>query len=624
MLGPGEIFGQNYTGPYISNGKFQKSVAFGESVPLSATDSFSRLHDTSRVYYGPGGHRTAADSLYRERVKGLGKIPSLAGDAVLYGSAVENSLSTLANSVATGARFAGLPGAFAGLVYGGVKNLISLEDYVVNRDKYKRDVKAMEKLDPHPNLQLGFQGDVSSSPLLRRTLPTSKNSIKEDEDIVPTTVTKSAGSGTVSVTPDITTTEEIGEKPSVTPPVQWLGGGEYSTMVKKSKNKQQPKQKKKGVVVTKPKVPKQRPAAGKFGPITTISTAPVAIGNSVTGSATEVLNSGPNSITLRGRDFMFSPIGTGSVTTWTLCGGTPLSPAAFADTTLAQYMRMYAKYRFKQIVVHYITASPTSATGDVMFYYGKDRSSVFLNQTSPQLLGFVMSDPNTVIGPQWTNHSAVLKPTGEWKLTDYGMHDGIEEYADGELFLLSKTNTTSTPGYVIFDYVIEFAMHQLQPRLAEFPIPKIQWFQTRIGRNVTAVTTGYSTYNYLLEVMGNNISGTAAAPPSSCQPGDVFKIILDVTNSAVGSWTAVTVGTLFQIKTGATQHAITVTDGMTLYAVATTTAGAFGLYTTPSEAFNPVDTSAIRYGVADTITFGLQCWLSYVGSISDKSIYPNF
>ena len=241
-----------------------------------------------------------------------------------------------------------------------------------------------------------------------------------------------------------------------------------------------------------------------FGAVATVNTAPVAIGNSVRGSKS-VVRASSEGVVVSGRDFAFTPVGTSTVATWTICGGTPLCPAAFGDTAIRQYMQMYQKFKWRRLIAHYITSSPTSSTGDVMFYRQKNRNSVFLNQTSSQLLPFVMSDEDTIIGPQWTNHSCDLSITPEWRSTDYGMNSDLNEYAAGDLFLLSKTNSTDSPGYVIFDYVIEFRDLQISPRLLTLPIPRIQWYQTNLGITATAVTVGDSLS---FSITGNDLSGT--------------------------------------------------------------------------------------------------------------------
>jgi len=367
--------------------------------------------------------------------------------------------------------------------------------------------------------------------------------------------------------------------------------------------------------------------ASQFGPVSTIATAPVAIGNSVRGAAKNITRTKAG-VRIRGRDFMFAPIGTvATVTNWSVVGGSPLTPAAFADSIIANYQRMYMRFKFHSFVVHYITSSPTSANGDVLFYYSKDRTSVFLNQTSNQFLPFIFTDQNTVMGPQWTNHSARFAVTGDWKLTDYGMHDGVEEYADGELFLLSKTSTVDSPGYVIFDYDLEFAEECFQPRLLTFPIPRIQWRNISFGLTTTAVTKDSTFYGV---IQGSNLSGVASAMPANTAVGDIYKIIIDVTNSDVASWVNVTASNLMEDAVFNADQAFVMTDGFTAYAVWN---GSFlNLFQNATAAYvaqsllNPASNgnSSLAYGVAATVTYTLQAWVSYVGSVTHTANLPNF
>jgi hypothetical protein len=303
-----------------------------------------------------------------------------------------------------------------------------------------------------------------------------------------------------------------------------------------------------------------------------------------------------------------------------MCGGVPLTPAAFADSVIANYQRMYMKFRFHSFVVHYITSSPTSANGDVMFYYSKDRSSVFLNQTSNQLLPFVFTDQNTVLGPQWTNHSAKFTVSGDWKLTDYGMHDGIEEYADGEMFLLSKTSTSDSPGYVIFDYDVEFAQESFQPRLLLFPIPRIGWTQTNL--TLIAVNAGQDG-GITFGVSGNAISGAPAAEPTGATFGDMYKVIMDITNSAPSSWTGATAANLVQNLIGGNRNTITLSDGFTCYALKKQNSAQWILYANPTIAY--AQGISFSYGVtANPLTANIQVWVSYIGTVEEVGNLPNF
>jgi len=51
--------------------------------------------------------------------------------------------------------------------------------------------------------------------------------------------------------------------------------------------------------------------------VSTINTAPVAIGNSIKGAKSIIQPSKNGGVRIIGRDFMFAPIGTGAVLGWT-------------------------------------------------------------------------------------------------------------------------------------------------------------------------------------------------------------------------------------------------------------------------------------------------------------------
>lgn len=373
--------------------------------------------------------------------------------------------------------------------------------------------------------------------------------------------------------------------------------------------------KKKKMTVGKKTKAKSRPQK-QFGAVTSIQTAPVAIGNSIKGAQSQVVQS-KNGVTVKSRDFMFSAKGSGAVQTWTVVGGTPITPAVFVDSTLRNYMQMYQKYRWKSLAVHYITSSPTTANGDIMFYHQKNRESVFLNQTSTQLLPFVLNDDDTVIGPQWTNHSVQLHIAGKWKSTDYGMTPELEMYADGDLFLLSKTSTTDSPGYVLFDYEVEFQELQISPRLLSLPLPRAQWYQSNIAITGAALTTGQVT-NLLFVVNGNDISGTASTAPPGVANGDIYKVIIDLSNAA--AMVNATPSTLLRINEVNGFNTISVQDGTTLYALYN--GAAFILYPNATAAFTGAGN--LVSNLTGSITASFQVWLSLIGTVGNTNFNPNF
>lgn len=365
----------------------------------------------------------------------------------------------------------------------------------------------------------------------------------------------------------------------------------------------------------------QKRTGKQFGPVATINTAPVAIGNSVRGSKQQVVQT-RNGVTVRGRDFAFNPIGSNTITNWTVVGGTPLTPAAFSDSTLRQYLQMYQKFKWISCVVHYITSSPTTSNGDVMFYYAKNRDNVFLNQTSTQLLPFVLSDEDTIIGPQWMNHSAQLTMKGNcWRSCDYGMNADVNDFSAGDIFLLSKTSSTSieSPGYVLIDYVVEFAELQISPRLLSLPLPRAQWWQTQLQLTATAVTSGNAVTT--LGIGGNNISGTGATAPPGAASGDMYKIFLDITNSTPGSWTNITAATGFAMSEFGSNTAVPLVDGTTLYGMYN--GSVLGLYPNPDAAYAGGNNQLV-YKVTATVTYNIQIWMSLIGTISPTNLNPNF
>jgi hypothetical protein len=254
-----------------------------------------------------------------------------------------------------------------------------------------------------------------------------------------------------------------------------------------------------------------------------------------------------------------------------------------------------------------------------MFYHQKNRNSVFLNQTSSQLLPFVMSDSDTVIGPQWTNHSAELTINSSWKSTDYGMSSSVDDYAEGDIFLLSKTSTTDSPGYVIIDFIVDFAELQISPRLLSLPLPRAQWNQMNLGLTTTAVTT---TTAISIATVGNGISGSASVLPTGCSNGDIYKLIIDLTNSTSGSWVNGTPANPVRVsEPGGANVGVTIVDGTTLYAIYNGTS--FILYPNAETAFVGGG-DYLTYGAASTISFNYQVWLSLIGTMSATNLNPNF
>jgi hypothetical protein len=134
----------NYTGPYISDGKFQSSVEFGQTPPKDALDAISRLHDSAYAHWDDSQHRRAADIIYaKEAAKIDDSLAGIAGFSVLYGNQILRSTENL-----LGLSTYPTPLNLVKVVYGGAKNLYDLIDYVQNERRYQQDVREFYDIDP--------------------------------------------------------------------------------------------------------------------------------------------------------------------------------------------------------------------------------------------------------------------------------------------------------------------------------------------------------------------------------------------------------------------------------------------------------------------------------------------
>lgn len=360
-------------------------------------------------------------------------------------------------------------------------------------------------------------------------------------------------------------------------------------------------------VAARAPAPRPRPPT-TFGPVTTINTAPVAIGNSIRGSQPVVTNM-LDGARVVGRDFVFAMQSTATaITGWTCVGGFPLTPSVMPSSILRNYCQTYAKFKVNAINVHYITSSPTSQAGDVLFYYERDRNSSMIDSTNNSFLPYVLSDKNTILGPQWQNHTLTVKPTDTFNLTNYGTTTDLNEDACGSVFIFSKTASASSAGYVLIDYDLTFKELSVNPRAGVLPVSRGQWNNFSFGGDNIVVVSGTTTISAGLN--GNTLAGIAAALPNGCTSGDIYKVFFDVTNSQVlAVWSNVTAAN-FLVYQGATVVAATIDDGFTAYLLYSGTS----FYVYPNLASAITQSSQMRYGVTATISYRMNVWGSLVYS----------
>lgn len=344
---------------------------------------------------------------------------------------------------------------------------------------------------------------------------------------------------------------------------------------------------KKQVVRKMAKRPRRARAPG-FGAVSSINTAPVSVGNSVRGSAPRVSQT-TDGARVVGRDFAFALSGTASaVTGWELIGGMPVTPACLPSSILRNYCQMFNKFKVNSLTVHYITSSPTSQAGDVLFYFEKDRLAPMQDYSNSSFLPYTLSDKHTLIGPQWTNHSITLTPTRDWKSTLYGNQTDLNEDAEGTIFFFSKTNAANSPGYLLIDYDLSFRELSVSPRAGTLPIARAQ--STFVCFDLSTTTVAGTFYAWGITT-GKTINNVTSALPTGAITGDIYKCRLQVTasqqvNAAWSGTPTPTASTM--LRYGTTDRSLTIDDGFTVY-VLYAASNSFIFYATPEGAVTATD-----------------------------------
>jgi len=348
-----------------------------------------------------------------------------------------------------------------------------------------------------------------------------------------------------------------------------------------------------------------------FGPVSTIDTAPVSIGNSISGTSPVIIPV-HDGVRVQGRDYLCDIYAVKStLTNWTLAGACPLVPHCLVSSILKSYAGIYSYYVVNGMAFHYITASPTSEQGDVMLYISKSRGDPGINNESTNFMSVVLSDHNTTIGPLWKNHTAAFFPTPKLYPSDIFNDEDLMHQGPGELFVFTKTTSALAPGFILIDYDITFSVMQVNIRALTFPVSRMKY--TQIGLSLTTAVWTINSTIVLGVFTGLLLDGaTSGAAPTGATVGDIYKIVMcesAATYTNVNSTNWAVYGTH---STTDTWTAITLQDGFTVYGVIYTT-GAMTLY--PSYAAAVAQYMPLRAGISATVTYNIPSFISLVGSV---------
>lgn len=334
-----------------------------------------------------------------------------------------------------------------------------------------------------------------------------------------------------------------------------------------------------------------------FGPVATIDTAPVSVGNTYQGCK-PVVTHFSDGIRVQGRDFLMNVDPTAiTITDWCLVGACPVSPDCMVASAIKGFVNTYAEYSVHGVAFHYITAAATTNQGSMMMYIGKNRQDPGLDVTNDNFMSVVLSDDRTVLGPVWKNSTATYFPPPVFRPTNIMSTEGLHEQAPGELFVYTKITDNVTPGFILVDYDISFRGLQANPRGLTLPIARMKYHQVALHTSTTTINTAIP---FLLDVDKLLDGVTTSAPPSGYTIGDVYKVVMNSEYAALGG----------RLRTGifsadlplTATASINVDDGYTCYglAIAATTMVMYSTYYAACSAASPL-VAAVSNGNVLTI-----------------------
>jgi len=267
--------------------------------------------------------------------------------------------------------------------------------------------------------------------------------------------------------------------------------------------------------------------------------------------------------------------------------------------------RAYAKYRWKRVVVHFVTRQPTSVTGEIALVWSGNALEPAENGASGTFLARVMSRGNAILGPIWTNHSMEVPCDSNWRLVDPLTSGAFADNVMGEVQAYTLAGVTDTAGYLLVDYELEFKDTMFTPHSSLLPV------SSGAGQQATLVDTSATpTANNAVIVGGGGVVTTTSN-------GAIWKIIItaDASTPATGTTlaNAWNIGISYNSSTTA-ETTVTlntpISDGMTVYgAVLSTTQVA--LYSTLEGAIAGSASSQLFYRTtgASAASWSTVCYL---------------
>jgi len=258
-------------------------------------------------------------------------------------------------------------------------------------------------------------------------------------------------------------------------------------------------------------------------PSVRISTAPVSIGTTIQSSkpTTRLTAQG---VVVTHREFLCSVYESNN-TNWQLSACAPLNPAYYAGGVMGNFCRSFGRFRWRRVVIHFVTRQPTTVTGEIALVYTTQALLPAENGASANFLARVMTRGNAILGPLWTSHSIEVPCDSVYRNVSAIDQPNYTDNVMGEVQAYTLSSVSDTAGYLLIDYELEFCETLYAPQSTLIPIP------SGPGQSFTL------TDNVATPTVTNAAAFNAPAILSNLDPGAVWAVIINADESTPATGT---------------------------------------------------------------------------------------
>ncbi len=290
-----------------------------------------------------------------------------------------------------------------------------------------------------------------------------------------------------------------------------------------------------------------------------VRAAPLSIGTSLT-AVPPIVSTRNNGTSIIGREFLGNCYEYNS-SNFQLGALVPIHPAYYIGSVQANMCRTFEQYRYRQVMIHFITRQPTTVTGQTALCVTREVLEPCENGSNAAFLARVMSRGNCTIGPTWRNHSIVVECDDTWRNVDAFVGSDYDDNVLAEFQAYTLSGISDVAGYIVMDYEVEFRKTMYQPHSSSLPLT------TGTGTLYTCTDTSATpTANNSVQLANTTLTG---------QPnGTIFRFVLSIDQSTVSTGTTAAnawyVGTSTFTNTTTVANALsnfTLSNGQAIYLV---------------------------------------------------------